>query len=625
MNIKNGYYLTVYCEVDALGNVLKTSVRHDHNIALWKLCDNEVYLLHHIELERISGFKHHRIPFFSMDEFYQFIDKILIPYHITNSDIQGYIGIENIPNSIHIEMDEKFAYHCLCHLYASMGMESDVFYNENILAFSLDGEPDTIIDIAAKDKYYFAGAYSKCGKVELFPASSPGILWSVAVDILGMQEGTLMALASASLSRSFASYTLPSAIENLNDSLKMHSLIKHICNDVMQYSKADEGKKYNLWDNRFTEYENRVSMIMKIVQEMSIDIVDRNIEYAIKKYKIVPEETCIALGGGYALNCPNNTHIISKYNFKKQLIVPCVNDGGQAIGIGLHFFYNVCSGIKYSFPNAYLGNQSAQYDCIYNRYIENVYNGLDLLVDDIQHSPIIWFWGRSESGPRALGNRSLLADPRNMESKNRLNQIKRREWWRPVAPIVLEEECSNWFAGGFESKYMLNNFKIKKDKAELVPAIIHLDGTSRVQTVGKDHMCLYQILKMFHKQTGIPILCNTSLNDKGEPIIDTIEQAFNFALRKKIEIVYINGKRYKMCNFNEYCEGEPLKREEQLFLKNNEIRKSVNPYGVTDREYFMYKNCGMLPKYNFGTKEDVGRFKKMMEKISYIYNRRTLV
>ena len=432
-----------------------------------------------------------------------------------------------------------------------------------------------------------------------------------------------MALASASMSRSFDSYIIPKAIEKLGDFLQIHTLIKRICSDIMQYSKEDEGIKYNFWDSRFTDYENRVSMIMKIVQKMSIDIVDRNIESAIKKYKIKPEETCIALGGGYALNCPNNTYIINKYNFKKQLIVPCVNDGGQAIGIGLNFFYNACPRITYSFLNAYLGNESIQYDCLYDKYIESIYNGLDLLVEDIQRSPIIWFWGRSESGPRALGNRSLLADPRKLESKNKLNQIKQREWWRPVAPIILKEECSNWFIDGFESRYMLNNFEIKKDKAELVPAIIHLDGTSRVQTVEKENIYLYQILKLFYKQTGIPILCNTSLNDKGEPIIDTIEQAFNFALRKNIEIVYINGQRYKMYNFNEYCENKPLKREEQLFLKDDKIFDKINPYGVTRREYFMYKNCGTLPKYNFEDEDEVVRFKKMMSKINYVYKKRT--
>ena len=623
MDFSSGYYITAYCDIDPLGNVLKTSIRHDHNIALWKVDANEVSLLHHCELERISGYKHHRIPFFSVDDFYQFVDKILLPYGISHTDIKGYIGIKDISNSLIVEMNEKYAYHSLCHLYASMGMESDIFYNENILALSLDGEPDTIIDASARKKKYFAGAYSQKGKVELFPASSPGVLWSVAVDILGMQEGTLMALASASMSRSYEVYSITGTVENLDDVLSVHSKIRQICDNIMNYDEADKGKKFNFWDTRFSDYENRVSMIMKIIQEMSLEIVDRSIEYAIHIYGIIPEQTCIALGGGYALNCPTNTYIKNKYNFKKQLIIPCVNDGGQAVGIGLHFFYNNCLNVKFSFQNAYLGSTSNRYSEQFEKHIESVYNGLDLLVQDIESGPIIWYSGRSESGPRALGNRSLLADPRRIESKNRLNEIKKREWWRPVAPIVLEEECAKWFKDCFESEYMLNNFSIKNDKEKLVPAIVHLDGTSRVQTVNKENKCLYQVLKMFYERTGIPILCNTSLNDKGEPIVDTIDQVFNFALRKKIEIVYINGKRYKMRNFESYSENKPMAREEELFVPDSQIIEKINAYNITAREYFMYKNCGLLPQYNFEDEGDVKRFKKMMTKVNSMYIRRT--
>lgn len=622
MNFSNGYYITAYCDIDPLGNILKTSIRHDHNVALWKINANEVSLLYHCELERVTGYKHHRIPFYSVDDFYQFIDKILLPFGISHAEIKGYIGMKDISNCLAVEMNETYAYHSLCHLYASMGMKSDIFYNENILALSLDGEPDTIIDVFARKKNYYAGAYSEKGNVELFPASSPGILWSIAADILNMQEGTLMALASASMSCSYEVYNIIDSVENLNDVLLMHSKIRKICNNIMKYTEADKGKKFNFWDTRFSDYENRISMIMKIVQKISLEVVEKSIEYAILKYKIVPEQTYIALGGGYALNCPTNTYIKNKYNFKKQLIIPCVNDGGQAIGIGLHFFYNNCLNVKFSFQSAYLGSTSNRYSVQFERYIESVYNGLDFMVQDIENGPIIWFNGRAESGPRALGNRSILADPRRIESKNKLNEIKKREWWRPVAPIILQEECANWFKDCFESEYMLNNFSIKDDKEKLVPAIVHLDGTSRVQTVNKGNKYLYQILKIFYEKTGIPILCNTSLNDKGEPIIDTIDQAFNFALRKRIVIVYINGKRYKMCNFESYAENNPMAREEELFVRASKDIEKINTYNITAREYFMYKNCGLLPQYNFEKEGDVKRFKKMMSKVNNMYIRR---
>lgn len=148
--------------------------------------------------------------------------------------------------------------------------------------------------------------------------------------------------------------------------------------------------------------------------------------------------------------------------------------------------------------------------------------------------PIVWYDGQSESGPRALGHRSIIADPRSIRNKDLINLYKQRQWWRPVAPIILEDFLEEWFENAYPSPYMLNNFVIRQEKKELVPAILHLDLTARVQTINQESdEALYHVIQNFYERTGIPIVCNTSLNDRGEPIIETVEQAFNFALRKK--------------------------------------------------------------------------------------------
>lgn len=624
--MKEKYYISAYCSIDPLGNILSPPVRHDQNIALWKNVGDKVELLSHWEIERISGLKHHQTDFFSEADFLEFINQRLKEFELTNSDIQAYIGVKNLTNAVPLEFDCKFAYHSLCHLYSSMGMNSDIFYNEKTLALALDAEPDMCVDNMTRNKFYFAGAYVNKGDVELFPISSPGILWTVAATALNMQEGSLMALASASKSEAYISYDLPKKIVNKEDNLRAQKIFGNVIKDILSYCREDMGIKFNYFDERFTEIDNKISMIIKILQKWSIDMVDRNIKEAIDRFAIDCTETNIALAGGYCLNCPTNTYIMNKYKFKKQLMVPCVNDGGQAIGIGLKYFYDHFSKVDIDIRNPYCGNHSEEYDHKFDYYIKSVDEGIERVVQDIIEGPIIWFMGRAEIGPRALGHRSLLGDPRYIETKDKLNKIKQRQWWRPVAPMILEDLCSEWFEDSFISPYMLNNFSIKLSKAAEVPAILHLDYTCRVQTVSKQDSLLYDVLEYFYKETGVPILCNTSLNDKGEPIIDNINQTFNFALRKGIKVVYINGKRYELWHFEKYSEKSPYERDHDMFTRyrnNDGVCKAINPYGITEEEYNTYLNSDLEEDFDFQDYSDVKKFKRLLKKMIYMYNQYT--
>jgi carbamoyltransferase len=127
--------------------------------------------------------------------------------------------------------------------------------------------------------------------------------------------------------------------------------------------------------------------------------------------------------------------------------------------------------------------------------------------------------GRAEFGPRALGNRSILADPRDPNIKDRVNLIKQRELFRPFAPVIMEEYASEWFDMDYASPYM--QYTPRCLKPELIPSVVHVDGTSRVQTVNRSqHPGLYDLLKMFYEKTGVPLLLNTSLNIKGQPLLN---------------------------------------------------------------------------------------------------------
>ena len=154
-----------------------------------------------------------------------------------------------------------------------------------------------------------------------------------------------------------------------------------------------------------------------------------------------------------------------------------------------------------------------------------------------------WFQGRSEIGPRALGNRSILADPRTPEMKDKLNKrVKHRQAFRPFAPVVLAERANEVFeCDGRDSPFMLLAERVRPEWRERIPAIVHVDGTARVQTLRKDqNERLYQLLKEFDAITGVPVLLNTSFNVKGEPVVETPEDAIECFLSTGIDYLVLH-------------------------------------------------------------------------------------
>jgi carbamoyltransferase len=166
------------------------------------------------------------------------------------------------------------------------------------------------------------------------------------------------------------------------------------------------------------------------------------------------------------------------------------------------------------------------------------------LANEIANGKIIaWCSGQSEYGPRALGHRSILADPRDFNKREILNfLVKNREWFRPFAPVVLEEEAHKWFEPGDPSKYML--FTQKVLQPEKIPAVTHVDGTARIQTINEeDNAPYYKLIKEFFNITGVPALINTSFNGNSKPIIETRQQAINeFYTNTALDILVFNGE-----------------------------------------------------------------------------------
>ena len=564
--MKDGYYLSAYLVVEPDSQINRVW-RHDHNFALWKKEGKRVELLEYYELERYTGLKHHNADFASVDDAKAFINSLLADRGLSMNDINEIWGTPPLQPEAEIPAHLRYSYHALCHLYSSLLMDTELFKTQKILGFAVDGSPDYYIDRNMNGYYYYCGCYSDGFSVRLFPVSSPAVMWYTFSKLFGMEEGSLMALASASTARL---NTGADPVVHVRAGLNDEQLIGYMYraqNRIYDILNRKVPEKIMAYDERFSEVENSMSMTMKKVQEMSLNVMRETIQKAIKRYHIVPQETYLAMSGGFALNCPTNSALTREFGFKGFLGAPCPNDSGQSLGIGLYSFYKKMGDFQFRLEHAYYGREEKNALSVLNGqqfadYIELVTDDSPKqAVEDILREPVVWFQSRAEIGPRALGNRSLLGDPRASRTKVFLNEIKQRQWWRPVAPVILEDEVGEWFENAWPSPYMLNTFLLRGDKIDKVPAVAHMDSSARVQTVNRNqNPLLYDLLLEFKRRTGVPLLCNTSLNDRGEPMINTAAEAIHFALRKKVKIVHLNQKRVLLKNFDTYCGEAPYPR-----------------------------------------------------------------
>lgn len=627
----DGYYLSIYSHVGQLAAAMDVGVRHDQNMALWKKTNNSIHLIKHWEFERLTGVKNHSLSFPDKNSAINFISEKLKSLNIEYKQIISIIGTPGIhgifPASIVWHEQERYTYHNLCHLYSGLLLDTDLFKNESILALALDGGPDPVVDIDARQKHFYTGAYSNKGNVEYFHIPSPAVLWSMLRNRLRLAEGSLMALGSATTAEYIHPVPFPPALYTISEIAESAQWFDELYNNIMSISETDEGKSFVNLDKSFSLQENKISMLVKIVQNYSQELVSNTIRDLVKKFSIDTKNTYLSITGGYALNCPSNSHIMNKHNFLGFIAPPAVNDSGMSLGMGLQFFYHNVPDFNFKFNNAYQGTDDKTLHNIvkdpeFSDFIESI-KPLDTkeLVEDLQLAPIVWFDAESEMGPRALGHRSILADPRTFKTKDQLNHIKQRQWWRPVAPIVLMEEMNTWFESGYTSPYMLHTFTIRKEKEHLVPAISHLDSSARVQTVrDSDDHNLYQIIKGFFEKTGVPMICNTSLNDKDEPIINTIAEALNFSLRKKIDVIYINSNRVKLRNHNSYEFKSPRKRSDlHYFILKSDQHSNLLP--LNRRQAMIYYHNPRLQTHGSSEKEIENLLRKI-NKIDRMFGKR---
>ena len=350
------------------------------------------------------------------------------------------------------------------------------------------------------------------------------------------------------------------------------------CGEVMglaPYGRADAMKplaelkdgKLSIadWDGTFKapwlpdEEQNwQASPALKHWQDLAWRIQDDTETVLLQRAKWLRETTgaknlCIA--GGVGLNCVANGRILREAGFDNVFIQPAAGDDGIAIGCAYYGHLGLRQKPRsYVIKHAYFGRDYGEEDvraATENRAVRlemNATRTSDICRDTAQAlaegQVVGWFQGRSEFGPRALGNRSILADPRRPEMKDILNsRVKFRQAFRPFAPIVLAERAAEVFETEVESPFMLLAMRVRPEWQERIPAVVHVDGTARLQTVRFDtNPRLHRLLTEFEALTGVPVLLNTSFNIKGEPIVETPRDAVDCFLGTGIDVLALHDR-----------------------------------------------------------------------------------
>lgn len=318
------------------------------------------------------------------------------------------------------------------------------------------------------------------------------------------------------------------------------------------------------------EYADLALAIQHVVEEIVLKLA--------KTAQELTGATNLVLAGGVALNSVANGKLRAKKIFEKQWIQPAAGDAGGSVGAALAVHYIVKGNNRQtvqpdamknaslgpSFTSSQIEGVFKKYGAVYENWTAQSDNLNDKIAELIKEGNVVgWFKGRMEFGPRALGYRSILADPGNENMQKKLNlKIKKREGFRPFAPIVLKEDVSTYFKQDAETPYMLHVVPVKEeiigdlpadfstrnmtDKLKhpkgILPAVTHVDGSARVQTVSKErNYKLYDLLKEYKKVTGIGVLINTSFNERGEPIVCTPDDAFKSFMRTEMDILVVEN------------------------------------------------------------------------------------
>jgi carbamoyltransferase len=367
---------------------------------------------------------------------------------------------------------------------------------------------------------------------------SLGLMYEQATEHLGFRRASdeykVMALAS---------YGSPAFLAELRSTARAEGLGFRV--DPIDWSAlvppvaAGQG-----WDR---PHADLAASVQRRLEEVLLDLAQALHERTGERH--------LAMAGGVALNCVANTRLWREGPFDTVWVQPAAGDAGTALGAALYVAHQLGDAVQ-PMPTAALGRAWSDDELAGWLESANVpYERHDDIADAVagvlaQDGVVAWFQGRSEYGPRALGHRSLLADPRHAENLERLNDVKGREQFRPVAPMVLEHRAAEIFDGPLPSPYMLFTHEVFPAWAQRLPAVVHVDGTARIQTVDAEGEPLVaRMLERFEARTGVPVVVNTSLNTAGRPMVDDPRDALECFGSAPVDALAIGPFMVRRANF----------------------------------------------------------------------------
>jgi len=502
---------------------------------------------------------------------YNFIPKIaftiknIFNFNFIKNKIKKYFTMKDLLNFFYVNfgLTKKIKILNVSHHLAHAASAVLVSGLKNGLSISLDGSGD----FSTGEVYVINENKFKLVEKNIFPHSI-GLFYQSLTQYLGFNE-----YGDEYKVMGLAAYGKPIYISKLKDIIsckkgKIVINLKYFNNQILvnqsSFTKSEIG---NLYSNNLIKFlgkpRKKGSKILKKHKDLAASIQKVFEEMVLKKifyYQNFYKQKNLFLSGGCFFNSLANMTLIEKLNFKKVFIQPNAGDAGGALGAALI----ACEKYDVNFSNKkmrhlYLGFDNNKEDVkkiikfyyLNNpnkfkiREIKNLKNIYKIIAKEISNSKIVaWHQGRAEFGPRALGNRSILADPRKLNIKKILNlKIKNRDNFRPFAPSVLDKYAKDYFllSSKYEYNYMNCTSKVKQNKVSQIPAVINIDNTARIQIVSKkNNINYYNLINHFYKLTGVPMLLNTSLNIE-EPISNTCEDSIQIFLKSKIDFLVIEN------------------------------------------------------------------------------------
>lgn len=539
---------------------------HDASVALLK--DNEI--LFHIHAERLSNIKYDSFPFQAIAKIKDYVDHI---------DFLVLTGLEKTTNyDVHKKIDAYTAH--------VMGL-GKTFYEHsfNIIDFwfrhhdihaatafynsGFDSALCIVKDGAGSD-FYFNNNFYEPGTYGVEIGSAFTMQYPSHIDLIqkhvkfnkNFQQTKEYINEKVFLSNSISEATAyertakafgftvfdagkimgMSAYGKLDNKLDNDAICKNGLINALNFPHTDNNLKdnYKLNIDIKDDFQSQANFAYKLQQDVQSLVLEEVLDLLKKT-----GQKNLCLSGGFFLNCVSNYNLLKKLPKDINIYVePMSSDAGNSVGAAKYLYYSITGDTsKKPQTNIYYGPKYnyTKNDLLNEKIIENVKSSY--VAKLISNQKIVAIYqGRSEQGPRALGNRSILYDPRDPNGKNHVNLVKKREWFRPFAGSVLKEKAKEWFdlVNLDESKFMMFAVEVLSEKQKLIPAITHVDGTCRVQTVDvEDNPLYYELINEFDKITGVPILFNTSFNLAGDVIVETLSDALHTFHNSEIDYLYL--------------------------------------------------------------------------------------